>query len=125
MKNAFMSVILLSVVAAITCAPGSYNHNDERSVQQQKTYFEQLLELLEKKAKLQVGNTSILWLLYYSNIQHILANCTNLQLVGAWMVTITTTGATCIHFSLNDYYCTGYKLLSIYRVLYPKHSLGS
>ena len=70
MKNAFMSVILLSVVAAITCAPGSYSHNDERSVQQQKTYFEQLLELLEEKAKNQVRNAFILGLLYYSNIQH-------------------------------------------------------
>ena len=57
MKNVIMSVVLLSVVAAITCAPGSYSHNDERSVQQQKTYFELLLELLEEKAKLQVENT--------------------------------------------------------------------
>ena len=66
MNNAFICVIMLSVVAAVTFAPGGYSLKSERSVQQQETYFEQLRKLLEEKAKIQVESNSIA----YSNIQH-------------------------------------------------------
>ena len=72
MNNAFMCVIMLSVVAAVTFAPGGYSLKSERSVQQE-TYFEQLLKLLEEKAKNQVENNSIA----YSN-NNILADYMNM-----------------------------------------------